>query len=107
MKKSSAGMKKIVFVVAFVILIAVMAAMFMIVRYTPTKEKMNGYTYFDLDQCTDKTMVIVDEKQYSDTGIVLDGRHYLPQEFVADNINAGLFTYTSLMAADILLYQTD
>lgn len=25
----------------------------------------------------------------------------------ADNINAGLFTYPSLMAADILLYQTD
>ena len=25
----------------------------------------------------------------------------------ADNINAGLFTYSVLMAADILLYQTD
>ncbi len=25
----------------------------------------------------------------------------------ADNINAGLFTYPVLMAADILLYQTD
>ena len=25
----------------------------------------------------------------------------------ADNINAGLFTYPSLMAADILLYQPD
>ena len=25
----------------------------------------------------------------------------------ADNINAGLFTYPALMAADILLYQTD
>ena len=25
----------------------------------------------------------------------------------ADNVNAGLFTYPSLMAADILLYQTD
>lgn len=61
MKKSTAGKKKIVIIAAFVILIAVMAAMFMIVRYTPTKEKMNGYTYFDLDQSTDKTMVIVDE----------------------------------------------
>lgn len=91
MKKSTAGKKKIVIIAAFVILIAVMAAMFMIVRYTPTKEKMNGYTYFDLDQSTDKTMVIVDEKQYSDTGIVSDGRHYLPQEFVADNINAGFY----------------
>ena len=37
MKKSTAGKKKIVIIAAFVILIAVMAAMFMIVRYTPTK----------------------------------------------------------------------
>ena len=91
MKKSTAGKKKIVIVAAFVILIAVMAAMFMIVRYTPTKEKMNGYVFFNLDKSTDKTMVIIDGKQYSDTGVVTDGIHYLPQEFVADNINAGFY----------------
>lgn len=91
MKKSTAGKKRIVIVAAFVILIVVMAAMFMIVRYTPTKEKMNGYVFFNLDKSTDKTMVIIDGKQYSDTGVVTDGRHYLPQEFVADNINAGFY----------------
>ena len=87
MNKSTAGKKRIVIVAAFVILIVVMAAMFMIVRYTPTKEKMNGYVFFNLDKSTDKTMVIIDGKQYSDIGVVTDGRHYLPQEFVADNIN--------------------
>lgn len=91
MKKSTAGKKRIVIVAAFVILIVVMAAMFMIVRYTPTKEKMNGYVFFNLDKSTDKTMVIIDGKQYSDTGVVTDGIHYLPQEFVADNINAGFY----------------
>lgn len=91
MKKSTAGKKKIVIVAAFVILIVVMAAMFMIVRYTPTREKMNGYVFFNLDKSTDKTMVIIDGKQYSDTGVMTDGRHYLPQEFVADNINAGFY----------------
>lgn len=91
MNKSTAGKKRIVIVAAFVILIVVMAAMFMIVRYTPTKEKMNGYIFFNLDKSTDKTMVIIDGKQYSDTGVVTDGRHYLPQEFVADNINAGFY----------------
>lgn len=91
MNKSTAGKKRIVIVAAFVILIVVMAAMFMIVRYTPTKEKMNGYVFFNLDKSTDKTMVIIDGKQYSDTGVVTDGRHYLPQEFVADNINAGFY----------------
>lgn len=91
MNKSTAGKKRIVIVAAFVILIVVMAAMFMIVRYTPTKEKKNGYVFFNLDKSTDKTMVIIDGKQYSDTGVVTDGRHYLPQEFVADNINAGFY----------------
>lgn len=91
MRKSTAGKKRIVIVAAFVILIVVMGAMFMIVRYTPTKEKMNGYVFFNLDKSTDKTMVIIDGKQYSDTGIVTDGKHYLPQEFVADNINAGFY----------------
>ncbi len=91
MNKSTAGKKRIVIVAAFVILIVVMAAMFIIVRYTPTKEKMNGYVFFNLDKSTDKTMVIIDGKQYSDTGVVTDGRHYLPQEFVADNINAGFY----------------
>lgn len=91
MRKSTAGKKRIVIVAAFVILIVVMGAMFMIVRYTPTKEKMNGYVFFNLDKSTDKTMVIIDGKQYSDTGVVTDGKHYLPQEFVADNINAGFY----------------
>lgn len=91
MNKSTAGKKRIVIVAAFVILIVVMAAMFIIVRYTPTKEKMNGYVFFNMDKSTDKTMVIIDGKQYSDTGVVTDGRHYLPQEFVADNINAGFY----------------
>ena len=91
MNKSTAGKKRIVIVAASVILIVVMAAMFMIVRYTPTKEKMNGYVFFNLDKSTDKTMVIIDGKQYSDTGVVTDGIHYLPQEFVADNINAGFY----------------
>lgn len=91
MNKSTAGKKRIVIVAAFVILIVVMAAMFMIVRYTPTKEKMNGYVFFNLDKSTDKTMVIIDGKQYLDTGVVTDGIHYLPQEFVADNINAGFY----------------
>ena len=91
MRKSTAGKKRIVIVAAFVILIVVRGAMFMIVRYTPTKEKMNGYVFFNLDKSTDKTMVIIDGKQYSDTGVVTDGKHYLPQEFVADNINAGFY----------------
>ena len=65
--------------------------MFVIVRYTPTKEKMSGYKYFDIDKNTDKVLVMIDGESYPDTGINIDGRLYLPQEFIADNINVGFY----------------
>ncbi len=72
-------------------LVIIVAAMFMIVRYTPTKEKMSGYSYFDIDKNTDKVLVMIDGESYPDTGINIDGRLYLPQEFIADNINVGFY----------------
>ena len=72
-------------------LVVIVAAMFVIVRYTPTKEKMSGYKYFDIDKNTDKVLVMIDGESYPDTGINIDGRLYLPQEFTADNINVGFY----------------
>ena len=72
-------------------LVVIVAAMFVIVRYTPTKEKMSGYKYFDIDKNTDKVLVMIDGESYPDTGINIDGRLYLPQEFIADNINVGFY----------------
>lgn len=83
--------KGITIAVAVSGLVIIIAAMFMVVRYTPTKEKMNGYTYFDIDKNTDKVMVMIDGESYPDTGINIDGRLYLPQEFIADNINVGFY----------------
>ena len=71
--------------------VVIVAAMFVIVRYTPTKEKMSGYKYFDIDKNTDKVLVMIDGESYPDTGINIDGRLYLPQEFIADNINVGFY----------------
>lgn len=83
--------KGITIAVAVSGLVIIIAAMFMVVRYTPTKEKMSGYTYFDIDKNTDKVMVMIDGESYPDTGINIDGRLYLPQEFIADNINVGFY----------------
>ncbi len=83
--------KGITIVAAAAGLVVIVAAMFMIVRYTPTKEKMSGYEYFDIDKNTDKVLVIIDGESYPDTGINIDGRLYLPQEFIADNINVGFY----------------
>ena len=71
--------------------VVIVAAMFVIVRYTPTKEKMSGYKYFDIDKNTDKVLVMIDGESYPDTGLNIDGRLYLPQEFIADNINVGFY----------------
>lgn len=83
--------KGITIVAAVAGLVIIVAAMFMIVRYTPTKEKMSGYEYFDIDKNTDKVLVMIDGESYPDTGINIDGRLYLPQEFIADNINVGFY----------------
>ena len=43
------GIKGIIIAAAAAGLVVIVAAMFVIVRYTPTKEKMSGYKYFDID----------------------------------------------------------
>lgn len=85
------GIKGIIIAAAAAGLVVIVAAMFVIVRYTPTKEKMSGYKYFDIDKNTDKVLVMIDGESYPDTGINIDGRLYLPQEFIADNINVGFY----------------
>lgn len=83
--------KGIIIAAAAAGLVVIVAAMFVIVRYTPTKEKMSGYKYFDIDKNTDKVLVMIDGESYPDTGINIDGRLYLPREFIADNINVGFY----------------
>ena len=83
--------KGIIIAAAAAGLVVIVAAMFVIVRYTPTKEKMSGYKYFDIDKNTDKVLVMIDGESYPDTGINIDGSLYLPQEFIADNINVGFY----------------
>ena len=83
--------KGIIIAAAAAGLVVIVAAMFVIVRYTPTKEKMSGYKYFDIDKNTYKVLVMIDGESYPDTGINIDGRLYLPQEFIADNINVGFY----------------
>lgn len=71
---------------ALVLLLAALVAGFLIKRYTPTKEKMSGYLFFDVSKDT-QNLVIIDGVNYPDTGCYIDGQLYLPQEFVAANIN--------------------
>ncbi len=99
--KVNKRIKGITIAAAALVLIIVVAVMFIIVRYTPAKEKMSGYTYYGIDRNTDKVFVIIDGELYPDTGIIYEGRYYLPQEFIADNINVGFYYDTE---SDAVLY---
>jgi len=78
-------------IIAILVLVVVMAVMFLIVRYTPTKEKMDGYQYFEIEKQSQKVLVIVDGERYPDTGEYIDGRLYIPISFVEDNINTRFY----------------
>ena len=51
--KVNKRIKGITIAAAALVLIIVVAVMFIIVRYTPAKEKMSGYTYYGIDRNTD------------------------------------------------------
>ncbi|MDO5402672.1 MAG: glycosyl hydrolase family 18 protein, partial [Eubacteriales bacterium] len=70
----------------FFVLLAALAAGFLINRYSPTNERMSGYIFFDVPKETEN-LVIIDGERYPDTGCYIDGQLYLAQEFIAKNIN--------------------
>ena len=99
-------------VVAVVVLAALAAGTFLVKRYAPSKEWMDGYKYFEVDSNTDKTFVIIDNKSYSDIGVMRDDVLYIPVDFVSDSIMTKKVTlfciqmtaghiYTSLTAQGI------
>lgn len=94
------------------------------VRREPEDLKQNIYkilaTYIAAGLDPDKSTIFLQSQvhEHAELGWVLDCYTYMGElsrmtqykdksAKHADNINAGLFTYPSLMAGDILLYQTD
>lgn len=64
----------------------IICAIAIIGKYTPTKEMMSGYDYFEVEK-TDNVVIILNNKISESNGIYVDGRLCLPQEFVAENLN--------------------
>ena len=90
-KNNGKRIRTLIVFAAAVIMVAVMAVMFLIVRYTPTKDKMSGYSYFDIDKDTDKVLVIIDGQNYPDIGMYIDDRLYIPQSFIENNVNVRFY----------------
>lgn len=72
-------------------LAVLLIAGFFIQRNMPSSARMSGYDYFDLPQDTNRVMVLLDGEQMNNIGIEADGRLYLPQTFVAENLNVRFY----------------
>ena len=87
-EKSQRKLWKITAAVSAGILV-ILAAVLLIRKYMPTGQKMSGYDYFKTDSAAenDSTLVILDNEILYDKGRYIDGRLYLQQSFVQDNVN--------------------
>lgn len=65
------------------------AAVFLIVKLTPTSRVMTGFEYFDVNEGAqgNEYLVILDDEVVKDTGIMVDGRLYFTREFTYKNLN--------------------
>lgn len=80
--------KKLVMTAAAVVFAVVVAvAAVLVKRYMPSSAKMSGYDYFKVDSAADAVMVLLDGEQIHDMGRYEDGRLYLRQSFVEENVN--------------------
>lgn len=90
------------------LLLILIAAIFMIRRYTPTKEHMSLQEYFGLSR-EDETAVILNGKYQESTeedfyAVVLDGSVYLNVDFVKNSLDDG---YVYDKTENILRYVTE
>ena len=84
MKKKAAP---ILVVILLIILVAAAGVLsFVIKRFTPSNEKMDGSEYFGLEQDTDVALV-VNHEVLEDSGMVIDGDIYIQDTTVSQYIN--------------------
>ena len=80
-------------VVGILIIFLVLAAavsVFLIKRYSPSKEMMDKEMYFQLEEENDLA-IIMQNTRLEELGIVLDGRPYVSTEVVKDYLNARFY----------------
>lgn len=68
------------------LVLVVAASVFLIKRYSPSKEEMDLNLYFHLEK-EDDLAIIVQDTMIEDKGIVLDGRPYVSTEVVKEYLN--------------------
>lgn len=78
-------------VAAAVILAGIVVGAVFVRKYSPSKKYMDGYEYFNVDNTSDSALIIINGSKYEDKGMKLDGKWYLPVDFVSENINVRFY----------------
>ncbi len=73
-------------ILAILLTVVIAAAVFLIRKYSPSKELMDLKLYFQLEE-EDDLAIIVQNELIEDKGIVLNGRPYVSTEVVKDYLN--------------------
>ena len=73
-------------VVAVFLILVIAVAVFLIKRYSPSKEKMDLNLYFQMEE-EDDLAIIIQNTLIEDLGIVLNGRPYVSTEVVKEYLN--------------------
>ncbi len=73
-------------ILAIFLILFIVAAVFLIKRYSPSKEKMDLNLYFQMEE-EDDLAIIIQNTLIEDLGIVLNGRPYVSTEVVKEYLN--------------------
>ncbi len=77
-------------VLAILLVLVIAAAIFLIKRYSPSKERMDLSLYFQMEE-EDDLAIIVQNTLIEDKGIVLNGRPYVSTEVVKEYLNSRFY----------------
>lgn len=64
----------------------IIGGMAIINKYTPTKERMSGYDYFDVSD-NNEVLIILNQNVEASKGVYINKRLNLPCDFIADSLN--------------------
>ena len=80
-----------VFFGALFLILGIAAAVWLIIRYTPTNQRMSLEEYFGPMEADEAAIVIQDQILTDQRALVRDGHVYLPHDLVRDSLNERFF----------------
>lgn len=80
-----------IFLGALFLILGIAAAVWLIIRYTPTNQRMSLEEYFGPMEADEAAIVIQDQILTDQRALVRDGHVYLPHELVRDSLNERFF----------------